>query len=106
MRISRVKFIGVSLRKTLHSLLPRWEDSATISLILERESLAAMIAAITILVFLVLVRISLGWYGEACLGIHSIGISQRLRRAYPLTVAELTQALFMCSFFCPPFSLE
>ena len=81
-RIARVKFIGVSLRNTLHFFLPRWEDSATISLILERESLAAMMAAITITLFFVLVRILLRWYGEERLGIHSVRISQRLRRAY------------------------
>jgi len=48
----------------LHFLLPTWEDSATVSLILERESLAAMIAAIAITLFFVLVRILLRWYGE------------------------------------------
>jgi hypothetical protein len=81
-RITRAKFIGVPLRKMLHFLLPSWEDSATISLILERKSLAAMIVAITITLFLVLVRLPLRWYGEKHLGIHSVRISQRLRCAY------------------------
>jgi len=63
-RMARVKLIGVPLRKALHFLLSSWEDSPTISLIMERESLAAMIVAITIALFLAVVRISLRWYGE------------------------------------------
>ena len=57
-RIARAKFIGVPLRKMLHFILPNWEDSAAISLILERESLAALIAAITITLFLALIHIA------------------------------------------------
>jgi hypothetical protein len=81
-RMARVKLIGVPLRKVLHFLLPSWEDSPTISLIMERESLAAMIVAITIALFLAVVRISLRWYGEKYLRIHSVRIRQQLRRAY------------------------
>jgi len=81
-RIARAKFIGLPLRKALHFLLPGWEDSAAISLILERESLAATIVAIMIALFLGLVRVSLRWYGEKYLRIRSIRIRQQLRRAY------------------------
>ena len=87
-RMARVKFIGVPLRKMLHFLLPTWEDSATISLILERESAAAMIVAIAL--FLVLVRILLRSYGEKHVGIHSVRISQRICSAYRAFVNPLT----------------
>ena len=90
-RIARARFVGVPLRKMLHFLLPSWEDSVTISLIMERESLAAMIAAITITLFLVLVRILLRWYGEKHLQIHSVRISQRLRRAYQAFLGTSSQ---------------
>jgi hypothetical protein len=53
--MARPKFIGVPLRKMLGFVLSRWEDPVTISLLLEGESLAAMTAAITITLFLVLV---------------------------------------------------
>jgi hypothetical protein len=81
-RMDRVKFMGVPLGRMLHFLLLGWGGSTTISLILERESLAAMIAAIMIALFLVLVRILLRWHGEKHMGIHSVRISQRLRLAY------------------------
>jgi membrane protein YdbS with pleckstrin-like domain len=48
--------LRVPLQKMLHFLLRSWEDLATISLIMERESLAVMIVAITITLFLAPVR--------------------------------------------------
>ena len=81
-RIARARFIGAPLSKTLHFLLPTWDDSTTISLIMERESLAATIIAIAIALFLCLARILLRWYGERYLRMRSARIRQQLRRAY------------------------
>ncbi len=80
-RTARAGIIGTPVRKALHFFLPGWEGSAMISLIVERESLAAMIAAIMIALFLGFVRIVLRWYGEKYLQIHSVRIRQQLRRA-------------------------
>lgn len=80
-RLARLPIIGGPARKMLNYLLPGWEDSATVSLLLERESLAAMVAAIAILLVLMLLRVSLRWYGERRLGIRSVRIRKQLRRA-------------------------
>src|SRR5215470_14614305 len=75
-------FIGTSIQKTLDSLIPGWDNSVTISLILERESLAAMVVVIVIALFLSLLRFSLRWYGEKHLLACSIRMRHRLRDAY------------------------
>jgi hypothetical protein len=80
-RLARLYLTGTPLRKTLDFLLPGWEDSTTVSLLVERESLAAMVAVIVIVLFLGLLRVSLRWYGERRLGIRSVRVRAQLRRA-------------------------
>jgi len=80
-RLARIPIIGVPMRKALDFVVPGWEDSTTVSLLLERESLAAMVAATIIVLLLALVRVSLRWYGEKRLGIHSVRLRVQLRRA-------------------------
>jgi hypothetical protein len=81
-RLARLGFIGTRIQKALDSLIPGWDDSVTISLILERESLAAMAVVIAIALVLSLLRISLRWYGEKHLLTCSIRMRHRLREAY------------------------
>jgi len=80
-RLSRIPIIGSFTRKTLNFLLPGWDDWTTVSLLLERESLAAMVFAIVVVLFLMLLRVSLRWYGEKRLGIPSVRVRVQLRRA-------------------------
>jgi len=80
-RMSRVRSVGTPLRHSLNLLLPGWEDSTTMSLLVERQSLAVMVVAITVLLFLSLVRISLRWYGERQLGFRAVRIRDQIRRA-------------------------
>lgn len=80
-RLARLPIVGAAMRKTLNFLLPGWEDSTTVSLLLERESLASMVAAILIVLVLMLLRVSLRWYGEKRLGIHSVRVRTQFRRA-------------------------
>ncbi len=80
-RISRLRFVGLPLRKALDVLLPGWEDSTTMSLLLERSSLAAMVFALVLVFFLSLMRVLLRWYGEKRMGFHSIRIRGQVRRA-------------------------
>ncbi len=68
------------MRKTLDFLLPGWEDSTTVSLLVERESLAAMVAIIVIVLLLGLLRVLLRWYGERRLGIRAVRVRVQLRR--------------------------
>lgn len=80
-RMSRLRFIGLPMRKALDFLLPGWEDSTTISLLLERSSLAAMVFALVMVFFLLLLRVLLRWYGEKRMGFHSTRIREQVRRA-------------------------
>jgi hypothetical protein len=47
-RTARLGLIGTPVQKILDSLLPEWQDSVAISLLMERESLASVIAMIMI----------------------------------------------------------
>lgn len=80
-RLSRVPFVGRPTRAFLNFLLPGWDDSTTLSLLLERESMAAMVTAIVVVLVLVLLRVSLRWYGEKRLGIRSVRVRTQLRHA-------------------------
>jgi hypothetical protein len=81
-RLARLPIVGGAMRKTLNFLLPGWEDSSTVSLLLERESLAAMVGAILIVLVMMLLRASLRWYGENRLGMHSVRVRTQFRRAF------------------------
>jgi hypothetical protein len=81
LRITRLRFVGLPLRKALDFLLPGWEDSTTMSLLLERSSLAAMVFALVLVFLLSLVRVLLRWYGEKRMGFRAIRIREQVRRA-------------------------
>jgi len=80
-RLARVHVFGLLLRRILDRLVPGWEDTPTMTLLVERESFAAMVASLLLLIFLILLRVSLRWYGEKRLGVQSVRIRQQLRRA-------------------------
>jgi hypothetical protein len=77
-RLGRLPLIGLPLRRLLDSVRPGWEESPTLSLLAERESLAMMLAAISLVIFLLLARASLRWYGEHRLGIHNLRVRERI----------------------------
>jgi hypothetical protein len=81
-RVSRVRLVGRPLRAVLDTVLPGWEDSVTVSLLAERESFAFMLVSICLVVFLVLLRVSLRWYGEKRLGVHTLRMREQIRRAF------------------------
>jgi hypothetical protein len=81
-RLSRVPFLGHAVRQALDSMLPGWEDLSVVSLILERESLALVFAAMIAVLVLIIVRVWLRWYGERHLHVRMISIHQQLRRAF------------------------
>src|SRR5579864_9275425 len=81
-RTARLGLIGTLVQKILDSLLPEWQDSVAISLWMERESLASVLAMIMIVLLLILVRVSLRWYGENRLRVYPLHVREQLRRAY------------------------
>jgi hypothetical protein len=81
-RTARLGLMGTPVQKILDSLLPQWQDSVAISLLMERESLASVVAMIMILLLLTLVRASLRYYGENRLRVYPLHVREQLRRAY------------------------
>jgi len=81
-RIAAVPLVGKPAGRVLDSLLPRWQDSALISLIVERESLLNLDIALLVVLLLLAFRLALYWFGAARLGIHPVPVSSRLRCAY------------------------
>jgi hypothetical protein len=81
-RIARLGWIGVPVRGILNRLLPGWEDSTSVSLLLERESLATLVIALILIFVLGLVRVGLRWYGERRLGFRPLRVRQQIRRAF------------------------
>jgi hypothetical protein len=81
-RISRLRFVGLPLRTVLDHILPGWENSTLISLLLERESLATMVVALVLVFLLSILRVGLRWYGERRLGVRPVRIRQQMRRAF------------------------
>ncbi len=80
-RLARIHVVGLLLRRILDQLVPGWEDAPTMTLLVERESFAALVFSALLVIFLILLRASLRWYGENRLGMRSIRIRQQLRRA-------------------------
>src|SRR5713226_5377876 len=81
-RLGRLGIVGRSLRIILDGMLPGWEDSATTSLLAERESFALMLVSLCLVVFLTLLRVSLRWYGEKRLGVRTLRVRELIRRAF------------------------
>lgn len=80
-RLARIHAIGILFRRILDHFVPGWEGSPTMTLLVERESFAALVCSLLLLIFLILLRASLRWYGEKRLGVQSVRIRQQLRRA-------------------------
>ncbi len=80
-RLARIHVFGSLLRRILDRVVPGWEDTPTMTLLVERASFAALMASVLLVIFLILLRASLRWYGEKRLGMHSVRIRQQLLRA-------------------------
>ncbi|HXJ17581.1 MAG TPA: transglutaminase domain-containing protein [Candidatus Polarisedimenticolia bacterium] len=80
-RIARIPVVGRPLRTVLDRLVPGWEDSAFVSLLLERESLATMVLAIFLVMCMALLRVVLRWYGEKRLWLRPMRFREQFRRA-------------------------
>jgi hypothetical protein len=80
-RVARLHVLGIPVRGILNRLTPGWEDSVTMTLLVERESFAAMITAILLVVFFVLLRHSLRWFGKARLGFRAASLRAKIYRA-------------------------
>ena len=87
-RLSRLDLVGRPLRRILNRLDPEWDDSWALSLLLERESLAALVGSITLVLLLCIARSALRWYGEKYLEIRTTRLTERVRRTVVLGFSE------------------
>ncbi len=81
-RSGRLGFLGAPVRSVVNWLWPGWEDSTAVSLLMERESLATLVAALILIFFLALARVGLRWYGERRLGVRPVRVRHQILRAF------------------------
>jgi len=80
-RLARLPFVGLGLRKVANAIYPSWEEAVDWSLLLERESfLYLVLAAVATLFFLVL-RQMLGWYADSMLRVPRFHLWEHMIRA-------------------------
>jgi hypothetical protein len=87
-RLARLTWIGSPLRTMLNRLAPTWEDSWTLSLLLERESLAVLVGSIAFALLVYAMRSLLRRYGEKRLNIRTIRLTDQVRRAVVLSFSR------------------
>jgi hypothetical protein len=80
-RIGRVHVLGLPMRKIADRVYPGWDESTIMTLLVERESFAAVVASLLLVIFLCLLRIALRWFGERRLGVRRVRIREQLLRA-------------------------
>ena len=80
-RLARFHLVGSLFQRILDRAVPGWEDTPFMTLLVERESFAAMVSSFLLVIFLILLRTVLRWYGEKRLGVRPVHIRQQLRRA-------------------------
>jgi hypothetical protein len=80
-RLSRIRFVSHPLRALPDRLLPGWDDSTTVSLLIERRSLATMVVVIILTLSLSIFRVFLRRYGEKFLAFHAVRIRDQVRSA-------------------------
>lgn len=80
-RLARVPYIGDALRHALNALFPGWSDSSTVSLLLERSSLAFVALSVALVIFLMAARLLLRWYAASLLRLRPPHMYRRLAHA-------------------------
>jgi hypothetical protein len=80
-RLSRIPLVGRYLRRVLIFLWPSWEEAINWTLLLERQSFAAMTISILLLCFALAMRLLLGWYFSSKAGMVRVRLRDQLFRA-------------------------
>lgn len=81
-RVSRLPVVGFAIRNFLNRVVPEWDDSVTMSMLLERESMATFAISLILVILLGLLRAGMRWYGERRLGVRPVRFRQQVRRAF------------------------
>jgi hypothetical protein len=80
-RVTRVPYIGLALKKALATTVPGWEEAIDWSLLLERESFFYLVLSVASLLFLLLLRAVLAWYADSRLRIPRFHLREHALRA-------------------------
>jgi hypothetical protein len=63
-RLARLPLDGLGLRRFLNAVYPGWDEKVDLTLLVERESMAMLVASIALVVSLLLLRILLARYAD------------------------------------------
>jgi hypothetical protein len=80
-RVARLPLDGLGLRKVLDTLAPGWDERVEWSLLLERESFFVLVASAMATIFLLVMRLFLGWYADSRLSIPRFHFREHAFRA-------------------------
>ena len=80
-RLPRIPIVGVPLHDILNRVAPTWSDSPVATLLVERESYAAAITSVLLVIFLLLARALLRWFGEHRLHLHLLRARYQFQRS-------------------------
>lgn len=80
-RVGGLPLVGRPIGLILNRFFPAWEASTFVSLIVERESLAAEVTAILFVILVLFVRLALRWYAEQRLKISPVYLRDRTKLA-------------------------
>jgi hypothetical protein len=80
-RLASLPFHGYQIRQKLDRYLPRWDEYLDWSLLLERRSFLYLFFSVNALVFLMLMRVLLGWVADHRLRISRFHFRENLVRA-------------------------
>lgn len=79
--VSALPFHGFQLRQRLDRYLPKWDEYVDWSLLLERRSFLYLFLSVNSLIFLMLMRVGLGWIADHRLRIARFHLRENLARA-------------------------
>ena len=80
-RLTRLPYIGIGLRKMFDAVAPGWEEAIDWSLLLERESFFYLVVSMTSVLLFLLLRAVLAWYADSRLRIPRFHLREHALRA-------------------------
>ena len=80
-RLARLPLDGLGLRGVLDAAVPGWDDRVEWGLLLERQSFFTLVVSAMAALFLMLMRVVLGWYGDSRLRIPRFHLREHVLRA-------------------------
>jgi hypothetical protein len=87
-RLSRIPWIGRHLRGIFNFIWPPWEEEINWTLLVERESFAAVVVSIFLFCFALAARFSLAWYCRKKLGVVRERLRDQILRAGQVVVGS------------------